>query len=233
MDRSYLESLDRLQIGYIRKDYTHFTLFGSAAYAGFEYTVPADFSSAAFPLVAALITGSELILDNLDFTDAQGDKKLISVLQTMGANIEIEEKCVRVKKSKLHGCCIDVNDFVDAIAVLSVVACFAEGTTEILGGAVARYKESDRIAAISTELKKMGAKIEERADGLIITGARLQGAKLFSHHDHRIALSLAVAALGAKGVQRLNLLNVWPRPILLFAAILELRLNHEPDSLWV
>ena len=196
--------LDRLQISYKRNGYTQFTLSGAAAYDGFEYTVPADFSSAAFPIAAALVTGSELILENLDFTDAQGDKKLISVLQQMGADIEIGKRRVVIRKSKLRGCAIDVNDFVDAIAILSVIGCFAEGQTEIRGAKVARHKESDRIAAISTELKKMGAQIEEREDGLLITGSSLKGAELFSHHDHRIALSLAVAALGAKGASTID-----------------------------
>ncbi len=193
-----LSWLDRLQIRYAREDYTRFKLEGSAAFDGFTYTVPGDFSSAAFPLAAALVTGSEVVLENLDFTDVQGDKKLIAVLQKMGANIEITEKDVIVKKSKLHGCVVDVNDFVDAVPILSVIACFAEGQTEIHGAAIARQKESDRISAVSTELKKMGAQIEERADGLLIANSPLHAAELFSHHDHRIALSLAVAALGAK-----------------------------------
>ncbi|MBI2742437.1 MAG: 3-phosphoshikimate 1-carboxyvinyltransferase [Chlamydiales bacterium] len=192
-----LSWLDRLNIGYTRKGYTHFSLSGSAAYDGFEYLVPADFSSAAFPIGAALITGSELVIENLDFSDAQGDKKLIYALQKMGANIEIEERRLIVKKSRLTGSTLDVGEFIDGIAILAVIACFAEGVTEIHGAANARRKESDRLSAITCELKKMGAKIEEREESLIVTPAPLRGSSLFSHHDHRIALSLAVAALGA------------------------------------
>ncbi len=193
-----LSWLEKLNIRFARHGHSHFILFGRASYPGFSYTVPADFSSAAYPLVAALVTGSELVLQNLDFEDAQGDKKVISLLQKMGAKIEIEGTKVVVQKSKLKGCKIDVNDFIDAISILTVVGCFAEGTTEICGAKIARHKESDRISAITTELKKMGANIEEKEDGLVIHNSSLNGASLFSHHDHRIALSLAVAALGAK-----------------------------------
>lgn len=199
-----LSWLDRLQIKYKREGYLLYTLMGGASYEGFHYVVPADFSSMAYPLVAALITGSELILDHLDFIDAQGDKKLIPILQQMGAKIEIEERRVVVKKSRLRGCVIDANDLVDAVPILAVLGCYAEDRLEIRGAAIARKKESDRLSSITQELQKMGAKIEEREDGLIVSPTQLQGASLFSHDDHRIALSLAVAALGAKGGSVIN-----------------------------
>jgi 5-enolpyruvylshikimate-3-phosphate synthase len=80
-----------------------------------------------------------------------------------------------------------------------VIACFAEGETEIVGAAVARHKESDRIHAIATELKKMGARVEEKKDGLVMTSSSLSGACLQSYADHRMALALTVAALAARG----------------------------------
>ena len=82
---------------------------------------------------------------------------------------------------------------------LSVIACYAEGETRITNAAIARQKESDRVHAIATELKKMGAQITEEPEGLIITPSPLKGAKVYSHHDHRMAMSLMVAALGAQG----------------------------------
>jgi 3-phosphoshikimate 1-carboxyvinyltransferase len=99
---------------------------------------------------------------------------------------------------------IDVNDFIDATPILSVIGCYAEGTTEIVGAAIARKKESDRVHAMATELKKMGAKIEERPDGLVISHSPLHGAEVTSWHDHRIAMSLSIAALGAKSMTRIN-----------------------------
>ncbi len=196
-----LNWLDRFGIKYQNKNFEEYTLFGGASLNGFDYTVTGDFSSAAYPLVASLITQSELTLENVDMEDVQGDKKVVEVLKKMGADIEVDIKNKRliVKKSTLRGMRIDVNDFIDAITILAVVGCFAEGKTEIVGGAIARKKECDRIHAIATELKKMGANIEEKEDGLIIHRSSLKGAKLSTYRDHRLVMSLSVAALAAKG----------------------------------
>jgi 3-phosphoshikimate 1-carboxyvinyltransferase len=148
-----------------------------------------------------------LTLTNVDMSDIQGDKRLIDVLLAMGAHIEIDhaKKSLRVRKGgALKGIHIDVNDFIDAIPILSVIACFAEGTTEISGATIARKKESDRLHAIATELKKMGASIEEKPDGLIISHSPLQGATVTSWRDHRIAMSLAIAAMGAEGASQIE-----------------------------
>ncbi len=195
-----LSWLDRLGIRYENRGFSSYKLFGDASYEGFSYRVPGDFSSASYPLASALLTDSELVLENLDATDKQGDKKVIYLLQEMGAKIVQEEKRLVVKRgSSLKGIRIDINECIDALPLLAVVGCFASGTTEIVNGKVARKKESDRIHAIATELRKMGARIEEREDGLLIEQSTLKGAKLESYDDHRIALSLAVAAMGAEG----------------------------------
>jgi len=195
-----LEWLNRLNIPYITRNGDYYKLMGNASIEGFSYCVPGDFSSLAFPLVAALLTNSEVRFENLDFNDPQGDKRLISILQQMGAKIEIEAHALHVKQgSVLQGTKIDVNNCIDALPILAVVGCFAEGETEIVGGTIARKKECDRIQAISTELKKMGAQIEERSDGLFIRRSCLKGSAVHSYHDHRMALSLAVAGFAATG----------------------------------
>ena len=197
-----LDWLKRLGIACENQDFTHYRLFGNARYDGFEYTVPGDFSSAAFPIAAALVTQSELAIKNIDVRDVQGDKELIGVFQQMGANIEIDErnKCLYVRTGNpLHGVSIDINNFVDAVTILAVVACFAEGETHIKNAAVARQKECDRIQCMAAELRKMGAWVNETADGLIVKKSSLTGAKLDSYQDHRMAMSLAVAAMGAQG----------------------------------
>lgn len=94
---------------------------------------------------------------------------------------------------------INVNDCIDALPILAVMACFAEGETKITGASIARKKESDRLAVMTQELQKMGAKITEFDDGLIIQPAKLKGARVLSANDHRIAMSLAIAALSADG----------------------------------
>lgn len=197
-----LDWFDRLGISYKNRGFEYYRLPGNSHYAGFSYTVPGDFSSAAFPIAAALVTNSELTLKNIDMQDPQGDKKLIPTLQKMGALIEIDalNKMLHVKKSrKLKGIDVDINDFIDAITILAVVACYAEGETCIRNASVAKQKECNRIQSIATELRKMGADIIETEDGLRIQGSVLKGADVHSYHDHRMAMSLTVAALGAEG----------------------------------
>jgi len=197
-----LHWLKKLGISYINQNDSCFQFFGKSRYPGFSYHVPGDFSSAAFPIAAALITRSALTLKNIDMNDPQGDKKVIDLFKSMGAGIHLDEenKMLRIEKgAQLSGREIDVNDHIDAITILAVVACFAEGETRIVNGAVARKKECDRIHCIASELRKMGADIDETADGLIIRPASLHGAEVESHGDHRMAMSLAAAALGARG----------------------------------
>ena len=189
-----LSWFDRLGILYENFDFKKYIIVGKASYEGFEFAVPGDFSSAAYPIVAALITGSEIVIKDVDFKDPQGDKGLIDVLKRMGAIIENDTDTITVRKGgALHGMVVDINDIIDALPLMAVVGCFAEGETRITNGAIARYKESDRIAAIVTELKKMGADIVECQDGLIVRKSDLCGAVVSSHNDHRIAMALTIA----------------------------------------
>lgn len=193
--------LKKFGISIEHQGYARYVIPGGAQIHGFKMEIPGDFSSAAFPIAAALVTDSELTLTNIDRNDPQGDKKLIEILQKMGAKITSDDKAKTLhieKGSRLQGIRLDANDFIDAVPILSAIACYAEGTTEIFNAGIARKKESDRLHAMATELKKMGAKIEEKPDGLIISHSPLSGAHLESWRDHRIAMSLSIAALGAK-----------------------------------
>jgi 3-phosphoshikimate 1-carboxyvinyltransferase len=184
------------------ENHQRYSIPGNARFDGFSFLVPGDLSSAAFAIAAALITGSELTVGNIDTTDCQGDKKLIYLLQEMGADITIDpqKKTLIVgKQSQLRGIKINIDDCVDALPILSVVGCFAEGITEITNASGARHKESDRVRAIASELRKMGAQIEENPEGLRIAQSPLKGTLVTSWHDHRIAMALSVAALAAKG----------------------------------
>jgi len=202
-----LNWFDRLGIACTHHNFERYRVSGNTRYQGFQYAVPGDFSSAAFPIAAALITHSEVTLKNIDMTDSQGDKELIAVFQKMGAQIEIDEqnKTLHVKKSKsLTGITVDINNFVDGITILAVVACFAEGETLIHNGAIAKQKECNRIHCIAKELRKMGADITEIEEGLRIRHSCLKGTEVHSYLDHRMAMSLAVAALGAEGETRIS-----------------------------
>ena len=156
-------------------------------------------------MAAALITQSEISIDNVDMNDCQGDKKFLEFVRQMGGVFESEGRVLHIKKSPpLKGQTFDVNDTIDAITILAVLGCYAEGETILTNGAIARKKECDRIHCIATELKKMGADIEEREEGLLIRSSKLKGATLQTYHDHRMAMSLTVAALGAQGESTIN-----------------------------
>lgn len=200
-----LSWLDRLGLPFKRTGYERFELPGKACHKGFTYHVPGDFSSAAYPIVAALITDSEITVENLDMNDPQGDKKLIFTLQQMGADIDIEPTRLHVRKGGvLKGIEVDINDYVDAITILAVAGCFATGETRIRNAAVARQKECNRIGCVTSELKKMGASITEHADGLTVRQSSLTGSAVLSHADQRLALSLAVAGMAAEGVTHVH-----------------------------
>lgn len=197
-----LNWFDRLGIVYQNDNYKRYTVAGHAKVKAFDYQVPGDFSSLAFPIVASLLTQSEITIQNVDMNDVQGDKKIIACLQKMGAQIVIDETkhMLHVKKTlQLMGTTIDVNDMIDALPILAVVGCYAQGVTIIEGARIARQKECDRLSAMTQELTKMGALITENPDGLVIKHSILSGTRLASHHDHRIVMSLVVAALAAQG----------------------------------
>jgi 3-phosphoshikimate 1-carboxyvinyltransferase len=176
-----------------------------------ECSIPGDISSAAFLIVAAcLLSGSEILLSGVGVNPTRTG--LLETLQRMGAEIEVEHvrqegnepvADLLVKSGALGGVEVGggmIPRLIDELPILAVAATQAEGATTVRGAAELRVKESDRIAALVRELRKMGARIEERADGFIVEGpTRLHGASLESHGDHRLVMSLAVAALVAEG----------------------------------
>jgi 3-phosphoshikimate 1-carboxyvinyltransferase len=191
-----------LNIPYEMQDYTHYQLKGRSKIESFHYKVPGDLSTLAFPVAAALLTKSKITVHNVDLSDIQGDKILFSFLKEMGALFLIDQnsKTLTIEKSPtLEGMKIDLNNCIDALPILAVLACSAKSPTKIFNAAIARKKESDRISSITTELRKMGAIIEEKEDELTIFPSLLSGAHLDTYKDHRIALSLSVASFSAKG----------------------------------
>ncbi len=181
-------------------DMLHWRIPGGQSYRAFERVIPADFSTAAFPLVAAAVAGEGVEIRNLDFSDAQGDKQVFALLETMGAKIRRDgELFVEPTPGRLRGRTLDLNATPDALPVMAVAAALAEGETRLVNVPQARVKETDRIAVMTAELTKMGAEIEELPDGMVIRGGSLHGAKVHSHGDHRIGMALAVAGLAARG----------------------------------
>ena len=181
-------------------DLLHCQIPGNQVYHNFECTIPADFSTAAFPLGAGVVAGKEVRIANLDFNDLQGDKRVFDFVRQMNGDISVSDNEVIVRKSALIGREFDLNATPDALPLMAVLGCYAQGVTKLLNVPQARLKECDRIAAMTAQLRKMGAKITELPDGMVIYGGeKLQGASVNSYHDHRIAMALTVAAMGATG----------------------------------
>ena len=186
------------------------TITGQPNLTGQTVIVPGDISSAAFWLVAAaIVPGSELLITNVGVNPTRTG--ILEALAMMNADIVQENERVvagepvadlRVKHSQLQACTIEgkiIPRLIDEIPILAVAAAFANGTTIIKDAQELRVKESDRLAVMATELGKMGVQITELPDGLEITGgATLTGTDLDSYTDHRIAMSLAIAALNAQ-----------------------------------
>ncbi|WP_445147482.1 3-phosphoshikimate 1-carboxyvinyltransferase [Dyella sp. Tek66A03] len=190
-------------------------LSGGHALRATDVDVPADFSSAAFFLVAAsIVPGSELHLPAVGLNPRRTG--LLHALRLMGADIRIENPResggepvgdLVVRHAPLHGIELPealVPDMIDEFPVLFVAAATAKGRTVVRGAAELRVKESDRIASMAAGLRAIGANIEETTDGAIIEGGAIGGGSIESHGDHRIAMSFAVAGLIASDAIRLN-----------------------------
>jgi len=180
---------------------THFRIRGGQTYRSIDRAVAADFSSAAFPACAAVLAADpEVTVLGLDFDDPQGDKQVFDHLRRMGASFEVDGPTLRIQRAtELRGIRMDLSDTPDALPMLAVIGCFADGETVLGNVAMARIKETDRIAVMCAELSKMGADIEERPDGLVIRKSALHGARVNGHDDHRVVMALAVAGLLAEG----------------------------------
>lgn len=172
-----------------------------------ELRIEADHSSAAYPAAAAALTGGEVRLAGLDRDSRQADARFFALLARMGAVVEwMGEELVVRGGGELHALEADLGDMPDQVPTLAALAPFARGTSRLRGAAHLRLKESDRLAAMATELGRLGATVEERADGLVIEGTWAvapppEGAVVVDPHgDHRIAMSLALTGLRRPGV---------------------------------
>lgn len=195
--------LERRGIRYEMEGMRWFKVYGGQAYQPFQETIPADWESACFPLVAAAITDSDVTVLGMDTRDHQGDKAIIEILQAMGADVEVRDHGlggIRVRGGReLHGIEIDCRDLPDAPPILAVLGTQANGRTILRNLGASRLKETDRSRVIARELRKMGARLTEEPDALIIERSDLHGAEIFGNHDHRIIMATAVAGLVAKG----------------------------------
>ncbi len=186
-------------------DYRSIRISGHRTYPSFERTIPSDWEAVAFPLVAVLVGGGCLTVENVDCSGSQGDAAIVDVLRKMGGDIDVDEKActLTARGSKLRGVTVNCSDIPDAVPALAVAACFAAGETRLEDIGVCRHKETDRISIMAQELAKLGADITEGPDFLVIRG-RTKDDPLFSLHgaetdcrdDHRAAMALSVGGWG-------------------------------------
>jgi 3-phosphoshikimate 1-carboxyvinyltransferase len=214
MTLSYLAK-QKIPVTY-ESDFSHFTITGGFSYKRFSDTVPGDFSSAAFPACAAALTGGPLTLLGLDPNDTQGDSFFFEILTKMGCTVNWEkimgtdgnyEHAVTVsREGPLKSGVFDLNATPDLLPAACVLGAFATGETSFVNVKGARIKESDRIHSMATELKKLGVTCSEKEDGIVISGAGLEGVnggEIESYKDHRIVL--AFAAAGTKTLSPLSI----------------------------
>jgi 3-phosphoshikimate 1-carboxyvinyltransferase len=172
-------------------------------YAGRRFEIECDASAAAYPFSAAAIAGGRVRVEGVRHGSLQSDFRLLDVLERMGCTIQREATSVSVERANgapLSGIEVDMNEMPDAVLALAVVALFAEGPTRIENVANLRIKETDRLAALETELRKLGARAEAGPDWLAIEPGPLRGAAIDTYDDHRMAMSFALAGLRVPGV---------------------------------
>jgi 3-phosphoshikimate 1-carboxyvinyltransferase len=184
----------------INNNYEEFIIKGNQTYKSRDYRVEGDYSQAAFFFCADALS-SDIILNDLKLDSLQGDKEVIDILTRMGLEISNKNSgLIGNVNGKLKSTVIDGSQCPDIIPVVSLVASLSAGTTEVINAGRLRIKECDRLAAVTSELNKLGAKITEKEDGLIIEGVtELNGnVEVWSHKDHRIAMTLAIASTMCK-----------------------------------
>lgn len=191
-----LSAIKDFGVEIINNNYEEFIIKGNQTYNSRDYRVEGDYSQAAFFLCADAIS-NEVVVNDLKLDSLQGDKEVIDILERMGVKIENKDNgIIGMANSQLNSTIIDGSQCPDIIPVVSLVAALGKGTTEVINAGRLRIKECDRLAAVASELNKLGAKITEKEDGLIIEGvSKLKGGcSVWSHKDHRIAMTLAIAS---------------------------------------
>ncbi len=178
-----------------------FTISPGQKYQERAYGIEGDASSASYFWAAAAITGGRVKVTNIGEKSIQGDAGFPLILERMGATIRTGPDWTEVEGPVTRGIKIDLNKMPDMVLTLAVTSLFTPGRTVITNVANLRYKESDRLKALTVELKKIGATVEELPDGLVIEGGNLHGAEIETYNDHRVAMAFSLAGLRIPGIK--------------------------------
>lgn len=192
-----LKTLDHFGIKIENKDYQQFVIYGNQKYVSETITVESDWSNAAFALVLGAIS-HELQVKNLNIHSSQPDKAILSVLEKCGASIKIAEQSITVSKSTLQPFSFDAENFPDLVPPLVVLAACCNGISTIHHVERLKFKESNRIEALLDVFQKMKVVVHYEDDTLKIHGGKIQGGKVDSFNDHRIAMAAGIASFVAE-----------------------------------
>jgi 3-phosphoshikimate 1-carboxyvinyltransferase len=185
-------------------DWSRLAVAPGQRYTGRVFPIEPDASNASYFFAAAAVTGGRVRVDGLGRDSTQGDLRFVDALAAMGADVQIGAEFTTVQgppNGDLRGVDLDLGPISDTAQTLAAIAPFATGPTTIRGVAHARLKETDRVAALATELRRLGQEVAEFPDGLRITPRPIVPATIDTYDDHRMAMSFAVTALRAPGVR--------------------------------
>lgn len=186
-------------------DYRRIQVPGPQSYRGRTYVVEPDASAASYFLAAAAITGGSVRIEALGRRSVQGDLALVGILEQMGCTVDWGDDFVDLRgPERLRGVDVDLGALSDVAQTLATIAPFASSPTRIRGVAHIRAKETDRIAAVTTELRRLGASVDELPDGWTIQPSLLHAATIETYEDHRMAMSFAIPGLRVPGVRVAN-----------------------------
>lgn len=179
-----------------------YTISDGSTYKGRDYVIEGDASSASYFFLAAMVCRGVVRVHNMNPRSRQGDMKLLDLLSSLGGEVRLSDNWIEIRGHEMMtgDLVIDMGDMPDMVPTVAVLSAFRKGATEIRRVAHLRIKESNRLAAIVTELGKMGIEAREEEDRLIIIGGKPQGTTIHTYNDHRIAMSFAVAGLVVPGV---------------------------------
>ncbi len=180
-----------------------YTIKGKQKYTPQNVTVEGDYSQAAF-FIAGAVLGGDVTIEGLKSDSLQPDRAIIDIMKRMGADIEKTSETIRIKKSKLHGITVDVSQCPDLVPPIAAAAALSGGVTRLTGAGRLRIKESDRLHAISENLKGIGIDTQELPEELIITGGQAKAGSVDSFGDHRIAMAFSVIALNCENGIEIN-----------------------------
>lgn len=181
-----------------------FTIAGAQAYRAADYSIEPDASAASYFWATAAILGGSATITGLNEQALQGDVGFVRCLEKMGCRVVTTPHSIQISGPATHGANLDMGDVSDTVQTLAAVALFVDGPTTITNIAHNRVKETDRIGNLAVELRKLGARVDEQADGMTIHPGPLQSAEIETYDDHRMAMSLALVGLKQPGITILD-----------------------------